>query len=145
MPTTRLPDRYWTGLLVLVLAYSLIRLFVYEPFVPLAPWVKTYRQELRWVNITLVYLVGIVVIRRLQVGWMLFLWNLVHLALIGYLVGAALYERFVAPMPYGIRGSAAPLIEFLISPVYYMALGLLYAVVPRPAVNPASDQPDQQR
>jgi hypothetical protein len=59
--------------------------------------------------------------------WMMFLWNLVHILLIAYLGLAEGYEIFIAPMAYGIRSSAAPIIEFLISPVFYMALGLLYA------------------
>jgi hypothetical protein len=65
----------------------------------------------------------------MKVGWMLFLWNLLHIALLAYLLLAAFYEWIIAPLPYGIRGSVAPIIEFLISPVYYIGLGVLYMYI----------------
>ena len=124
----KLPKHYWLGFWIMILAYTLVRLFFYEPVVPMPSWVHQQRQLIRWINITFVYVVGIFVIRTMEERWLLYLWNLVHVLLIVYLLAAAAYEYFIAPMPYGIRGSAAPIIEFLISPVYYMALGLLYAV-----------------
>lgn len=89
------------------------------------------RQFIRWINILLIYIVGILVIRTMHPPWLLFTWNLIHIVLIGYLFLAAAYEQFIAPLPYGIRGSAAPIIEFLISPVFYMGMGLLYSVAER--------------
>jgi hypothetical protein len=52
--------------------------------------------------------------------------------MIGYLLLAAAYEYLIAPLPYGIRGSVAPIVEFLISPIIYMAMGLLYAGTKNP-------------
>jgi hypothetical protein len=126
MMQQRLPKHFWSGFWIMVLAYSLVRLFFYEPVVSMPRWVHEQRQLFRWINISFVYVVGIFVVRRMRVGWMLFLWNLIHLALLIYLLMAAAYEWAVAPLPYGIRGSVAPIIEFLISPVYYIGLGVLY-------------------
>lgn len=123
----KLPRNYWLGFWIMILAYSIVRLFFYEPVFRMPDWVHGNRQLIRWINITFVYVLGIFVIRTMRERWMLYLWNLVHVLLIAYLLLAAAYEYFIAPMPYGIRGSAAPIIEFLISPVYYMALGLLHA------------------
>ena len=122
----RLPKHFWSGFWVMVIAYSLVRLFFYEPVVSMPKWVHEYRQLFRWINITFVYVVGIFVVGRMGVGWMSFLWNLVHIALLAYLMLSAFYEWAIAPLPYGIRGSVAPIIEFLISPVYYIGLGVLY-------------------
>ena len=127
----RLPKHFWSGFWIMVLAYSLVRLFFYEPVVSMPRWVYEQRQLFRWINISFVYVVGIFVVRRMMVGWMLFLWNLIHLALLIYLLMAAAYEWAVAPLPYGIRGSVAPIIEFLISPVYYIGLGVLYLYLNR--------------
>jgi hypothetical protein len=126
MMQQRLPKHFWSGFWIMVLAYSLVRLFFYEPVVSMPRCVYEQRQLFRWINISFVYVVGIFVVRRMRVGWMLFLWNLIHLALLIYLLMAAAYEWAVAPLPYGIRGSVAPIIEFLISPVYYIGLGVLY-------------------
>lgn len=110
----------------MVIAYSVIRFFFYEPLFPVPGWVHEYRQVVRWVNMTFVYVLGILVIRTMSESWLLFTWNLVHIVLISYLILAAAYDYFIAPMPYGIRGSAAPIIEFLISPVFYVVIGLVY-------------------
>ena len=121
-----LPKNFWIGFWIMVLAYTIVRLFFYEPVVSMPAWVHQNRQLIRWMNVTFVYVVGIFVIRTMEERWLLYLWNLVHLLLIGYLFLASAYEYFIAPMPYGVRGSAAPIIEFLISPVFYIALGVLY-------------------
>lgn len=131
MKTFRLPRNYWLGFWIMIGAYTVIRFVFYEPILPVPRWITQYRQVIRWMNMTAVFVVGILVIRTMQERWLLLVWNWVHLLLMGYLGLAALYEYFIAPMPYGIRGSAAPIIEFLIAPVFYMGLGLLYAVVKR--------------
>ena len=129
MMQQKLPKHFWSGFWVMVIAYSLVRLFFYEPVVRMPAWVYQQRQLFRWINISFVYVVGIFVVGRMKVGWMLFLWNLVHLALMGYLLLAAVYEWGIGSLPYGIRGSVAPIIEFLISPVYYIGLGVLYMYI----------------
>ncbi|MBU6158879.1 MAG: hypothetical protein KGP35_07605 [Bacteroidetes bacterium] len=131
MSSQQLPKHFWSGFWIMILAYTLVRLFFYEPVVAMPQWVPSNRQLLRWINITFVYVVGIWVIRRMGIGWMLLLWNLVHIALLAYLLLAAVYEWGIAPLPYGIRGSVAPIIEFLISPVYYIGLGVLYLYLNR--------------
>jgi hypothetical protein len=127
----KLPKYFWSGFWIMVIAYSLVRLFFYEPVVRMPGWVYQQRQLFRWINISFVYVVGIFVVKRMKVGWMLLLWNLVHLVLLAYLLFSAFYEWAVAPLPYGIRGSVAPIIEFLISPVYYIGLGVLYLYLNR--------------
>lgn len=134
----QLPKRYWWGMLLLAGLYTLIRLTAYEPVYGQPDWLQINRQLLRWINMVVVFLAGYWVLRPLEPRWMLLLWNGVHLLLMGYLAAAAAWEYWVAPMPYGIRGSAAPIIEFLISPVYYMALGVLYYLT-RPAKHMKAD------
>jgi hypothetical protein len=129
MKQQRLPNHFWSGFWMMVLAYSLVRLFFYEPVVSMPRWVHEQRQLFRWINISFVYVVGIYFVGRMKVGWMLYLWNLLHIALLAYLLLAAFYEWAIAPLPYGIRGSVAPIIEFLISPVYYIGLGVLYMYI----------------
>ena len=131
MSRQALPKYFWSGFWIMILAYTLVRLFFYEPVVAMPHWVHTKRQLIRWINISFVYVVGIWVIRRMRIGWMLVLWNWVHIALLAYLLLAAAYEWGIAPLPYGIRSSVAPIIEFLISPVYYIGLGVLYLYLNR--------------
>lgn len=83
---------------------------------------------MRWMAIGLVYVVGWLVIKHTGVVWLLAIWHFIHLSLVGYLFLIAVYEYTIAPVPYGIRASVAPVIEFLISPVLYFAAGLVYAI-----------------
>lgn len=83
---------------------------------------------MRWMAIGLVYLVGWAVIKNTGVPWLLAIWHFIHLSLVGYLFLIAAYEYAIAPIPYGIRASVAPIVEFLISPVLYFAAGLVYAM-----------------
>jgi hypothetical protein len=128
----RLPKNYWIGFLILALAYTLVQFLFYHPVIPVLRSLLKYKQSVRWFNITFVYVVGIMVIRTMHVNWLLFIWNIVHVVMIGYLLLAAAYEYLIAPLPYGIRGSVAPIVEFLISPIIYMAMGLLYAGTKNP-------------
>ena len=128
----RLPKNYWIGFLILALAYTLVQFLFYHPIIPVVRGLLQYKQTVRWFNITFVYVVGILVIRTMHVSWLMFIWNIVHVVMIGYLLLAAAYEYLIAPLPYGIRGSVAPIVEFLISPIIYMAMGLLYAGVKHP-------------
>jgi hypothetical protein len=113
----------------MLIGYTLIRMFFYDGVLPAPLWLKEQRQLVRWGNIMFIYIIGILLIRKMDEAWMLWAWNVVHLLLLGYLLIAAFYEFLIAPLPYGLRASIAPIIEFLISPAYYVGLGLLYAFV----------------
>ncbi len=113
----------------MLIGYTLIRMFFYDGVLPAPAWLKEQRQLVRWGNIMLIYIAGIFIIRKMEEAWLLWAWNIVHVVLLVYLLIAAGYEYFIAPLPYGLRASVAPIIEFLISPAYFVCLGLLYAFV----------------
>ena len=113
----------------MLIGYTLIRMFFYDGVLPAPLWLKEQRQLVRWGNIFIIYVVGILIIRKMDESWMLWAWNAVHVVLMLYLIFAAAYEYLIAPLPYGLRASVAPIIEFLISPAYYVGLALLYAFV----------------
>jgi hypothetical protein len=124
-----LPKHFWFGFWVMLIGYTLIRMFFYDGVLPAPHWLKEQRQLVRWGNIFIIYIVGILIIRKMDESWMLWAWNAVHVVLMLYLIFAAAYEYLIAPLPYGLRASVAPIIEFLISPAYYVGLALLYAFV----------------
>jgi hypothetical protein len=127
MKRLQLPPDYWRGMLLMVLVYTLVQLLFYHPPFALPAWVQTYRQVFRWVTITIVYVTGIYVLKNSSEAWLLYLWNLVHLVVIGYLLLLAAYEYLIAPVPYGLRASVEPIVEFLVSPIIYIGMGILYA------------------
>jgi hypothetical protein len=127
MKRLQLPPDYWRGMLLMVLVYTLVQLLFYHPPFVLPAWVQTYRQVFRWVTITIVYVTGIYVLKNSSESWLLYLWNLVHVVVIGYLLVLAAYEYLIAPVPYGLRASVEPIVEFLVSPIIYIGMGILYA------------------
>ena len=131
MKRLQLPPDYWRGMLIMVLAYTLVQLLFYHPPVELPVWVQTYRQLIRWITITLVYVTGIFILRKGKEPWLLSLWNLVHIVVIAYLLLLAAYEYLIAPVPYGLRASVEPIVEFLVSPIIYIGMGILYVGVRR--------------
>jgi hypothetical protein len=131
----KLPKYFWFGFIVMLVAYTLIRMFFYDGVLPAPHWVKEKRQLVRWGNITLIYVIGILIVRKMGESWMLWAWNAVHLIVMFYLLFLAAYEYLVGDLHYGLRASVAPIIEFLISPAYFVALGVLYAYAQRKSDN----------
>lgn len=123
------PRQYWKGLVFVLLAYTGVQLISYQSFFRLPVIIQENRQLMRWIAIAVVYLVGWMVLKGTGVAWLLGIWHVIHLSLVGYLFFVGLYEYAIAPVPYGIRASVAPVVEFLISPLLYFAAGLVFAVV----------------
>ena len=122
------PKQYWKGLAFVLLAYSVVQLISYQSFFRLPAIILENKQLMRWMAIALVYMVGCLVLKGTGVAWLQAIWNLIHLSLVGYLFLIGMYEYTIAPVPYGIRASVAPVVEFLISPLLYFAAGLVYAL-----------------
>jgi len=131
----KLPKYFWFGFIVMLAAYTLIRMFFYDGVLPAPHWIKEKRQLVRWGNITLIYVIGILIVRKMGESWMLWAWNAVHLIVMFYLLFLAAYEYLVGDLHYGLRASVAPIIEFLISPAYFVALGVLYAYAQKKSNN----------
>jgi hypothetical protein len=123
------PKKYWKGLVFVLLAYTVVQLISYQSFFRLPAFIQQNKQLMRWMAIAIVYLVGCLVLKGTGVVWLLGLWHMIHLSLVGYLFFIGIYEYTIAPVPYGIRASVAPVVEFLISPLLYFAAGLVFAVV----------------
>jgi len=129
MQVFHFPKNFWKGLLMILLAYTFVQLLVYQHLFNFDYYIAAVRQPVRWLTITLVYMVGVRVLKSTDELWLLTFWHIVHISLIAYLLIVAFFEYFVTAVPYGIRSSVAPIIEFLISPVLYLCAGLIYHAV----------------
>jgi hypothetical protein len=78
---------------------------------------------------------GAVVLRKTGEAWLKYVWHLIHLLLIFYLLLIAFVEYFILPVPYGIRASVAPVVEFLVSPLLYMGAGVVYVSIHRQSLG----------
>jgi len=123
------PKNFWRGLLFILLAYTVVQLLVYQHLFVFDEYIALFRQPIRWLTITFVYMVGARMLKSTDELWLLTIWHFVHITLIGYLLIVSFFEYFVRAVPYGIRASVAPIIEFLISPVLYMCAGLIFHTI----------------
>ena len=123
------PRNYWKGFIVILIAYSIVQLLFFHPLFTVPSKLQEFRQLIRWLTITFIYLVGARVLRNTGEAWMVAIWHIIHIVMISFLLLVAAYEYGIGPVPYGVRSSVAPIIEFLISPVLYMGSGLIYTSI----------------
>ena len=126
-----LPKAFWKGLAVMLPLYALLQLVYYLPESTLPGWMTVTGLSPVWFLLAPVYLAGWWILGRTELRWLLPIWHIVHIALVGFALTALAYGRFIAPLPEGIAASVRPIVEFLISPILYLALGLLHKAVRR--------------
>jgi uncharacterized membrane protein (DUF485 family) len=117
---------YWTGLVVLLVGYLLLQLLYFYPTDALPEAVKGFPLSPVWWLLAVVYLAGGWILNQVGVRWQLVVWHVVHIFLISYAMTVLAVSRFIGSVPYSILSTVRPILEFLISPVLYIAMGLLY-------------------
>lgn len=117
---------YWTGLVVLLVGYLLLQLLYFYPTDALPEAVKGFPLSPVWCLLAVVYLAGGWILNQVGVRWQLVVWHVVHIFLISYAMTVLAVGRFIGSVPYSILSTVRPILEFLISPVLYIAMGLLY-------------------
>jgi len=73
----------------------------------------------------LAYGMGYLGLRKRAEGWMMQVWHIVYIVAVLLLVGLGVYDWEVARTPLVFRVIADNLLEFLISPLLYVGIGLL--------------------
>lgn len=120
------PKKFWKGFWIIVAAYTLVQLFPTFPKLLQLDRSILFRQLARLLAVLVVYVTGARVLGNSQARLLLFCWHAIHLVFMGLLLGLAMVEWGIKPISFGIRASIAPIIEFLISPLLYLAAGLLH-------------------
>lgn len=114
----------WLGLLQLMVIYTAMYLFFYEaPYLTEIP--RKIRHLIKFGSLIGVYLLGTYHLRFEQQRWMAALWHIVHLSGISFVMMVGAYDWIVRPTPFYVRALAQQINEFLISPVLFVAMGLL--------------------
>lgn len=126
MKSGRYPNGFWKGLIILLPVYTLLQLLYYIPEASLPRFIGRLVLSPVWFVLPLAYAVGWLLLRRWDAHWVVAVWHLVHIALVGFAMCVLLYGRFIGPVPRGIADSIQPIVGFLISPILYLALGLMH-------------------
>ena len=117
---------FWKGLAALLLMYTMLQLVYYLPSSALPGWFRKTALSPLWILLAVVYATGWWILGQAGVPWLIGIWHFVHIALAGFALAILAYGYFIGPAPQGLAASVRPIVEFLISPVTYLGLGLLY-------------------
>lgn len=117
-------QRYVAGLIIIMLIYSMFYiLFADKPDTLLIP--RKWRHVIKFITTFTVYLVGTYHLGKHKNSWMLYLWHFVHITLLSTITGIGLYDWIFGMVSYQVKEIAASMQEFLISPMLYIAMGIL--------------------
>lgn len=115
---------YWIGFIVIVVIYSLYNLYLvdvgYYQDIP-----RKVRHMGKFAAILTIYATGTFALRRYTAEWMMFIWHLVHIVIIGLLLLIGIYDWTFGEISAQMRNVANTLFEFLISPLIYIGVGIL--------------------
>lgn len=130
-----MPDKpgvkyFWPGLIMLLAVYSVYYL-LYADNKNFAPQGMLARHFFKIGVVFVIYLAGSYFLRRLPQPWLLQIWHLIHITLISLLISLWVWHFAVSPLPQNMRKLGNSLHEFLISPLLYLATGLLGRMVPQ--------------
>ncbi|MDP4149803.1 MAG: hypothetical protein Q8927_10765 [Bacteroidota bacterium] len=115
---------FWGGLLLILALYSLYNIFLvdtsYYFFIP-----RILRHFSGLGCVALVYAIGVYALGKYTVPWMMQVWHALHIFLLFvlFLFGILAWQWGSLPLP--LHNLVGSLLEVLISPVLYVAMGIL--------------------
>jgi hypothetical protein len=115
---------YWSGFIIIVVIYSLYNLYLvdvdYYNSIP-----RKVRHISKFLSVLSIYGVGTFALKKYTAEWMMYVWHLLHIIIISILLLMGLYDWTFGELSVQFRNVANTLFEFLISPVIYIAVGIL--------------------
>ena len=116
--------QYLVGLMLMILIYcSFYLLFADRAESILIP--RKCRHVIKFTTTFLVYLIGTYHLGKQESDWMKFLWHVIHISLLTTITSIGMYDWIFGMVGTSIKQIAASMQEFLISPLLYIAMGIL--------------------
>jgi hypothetical protein len=116
--------KFWVGLLVIFLIYTAYWVLLAENKSALKiPAI--YRHILKMAVVFAVYFSGTYFLGKLPQKWLIQLWHFIHITLISILIFLWLWHFGIKNLPLYFRRLGFSIHEFLISPLLYLATGIL--------------------
>lgn len=116
--------RFWTGLVVILFIYSAYYLLLADNK-HLFQVPRMGRHFIKMLVVFAVYFSGTFFLGKLPQKWLLQVWHLTHITLITILICFWGWHFIVKYLPANLRSLGYSIHEFLISPLLYLATGLL--------------------
>ena len=117
--------RFISGLIFIVIIYSWNGLFFITENMEWMLLPKLTFHLIRFGVTILVYFVGTFHLGKLKDKWMSTIWHFIHIAGLCIITSLGLFDWFIMEIPRSLKDFAHTIQEILISPVLYVAMGLL--------------------
>lgn len=117
-------NRWLGGLIIILIVYSLFYLlFADRAFTYDIP--RKLRHVIKFGTTILVYFIGTYHLGKMTDNWMSTVWHFIHISLLCIITCIGLYDWVFGMVGTKTKEMAATFQEFLISPVLYVAMGIL--------------------
>jgi hypothetical protein len=114
---------FWIGLAAIALLYGLYYVFF---LYGIAQGMSLHgRHVIKFLFVAVVYVVGALCLKGFAAAWMLRIWRITYLVILLLLVVFGLFDWLVARTALELREIADNLLEFLVSPILYVAMRIL--------------------
>jgi len=124
MPKINKRTYFWAGFAIIVVIYSLYNLYLvdvnYYQSIP-----RKVRHICKFIVILSIYGTGTFALKKYTAEWMMYIWHILHIIIISLLVLIGIYDWSFGEISVQFRNIANTLFEFLISPVIFIAVGIL--------------------
>ncbi len=116
--------RFIAGLIIIVVIYSLYNIYFMDNYSVLNIDRKL-KHIIKFSTTILVYVAGTYHLGKLEDSWMSSLWHLVHITGLCIITSIGLFDWLITEVSEGLKAHANTIQEILISPVLYVAMGVL--------------------
>jgi hypothetical protein len=117
--------RFVAGLVAIALLYTVYMLYFDNPHF-LETSSRGVRHVIRFSTILFTYGIGLMVFTRVYPGWLLQLWQIGYLGILGLLLVLGIYDFWTQSLSVPFRDLIIAVHEFLISPIPFVLAGLIY-------------------
>ncbi|MGE5943446.1 MAG: hypothetical protein ACM31G_03800 [Flavobacteriales bacterium] len=116
--------RFIAGLVLIVIIYSLYYIYFVEnqEFISKS---KLVLHLIRLSTTVIIYIIGTIHLGKLKDNWMSSLWHFIHISGLCIITSLGLINWFIIDIGLDLKEFAYTIQELLISPVLYVAMGLL--------------------
>ena len=116
--------RFVVGLIFIIIVYAAFYIFFSENQASKLIPVKT-RHLIKFTSTIIVYFIGTIHLRMLKDSWMYTLWHFVHIVGLLILMLMGFVHWYLFEFNAHIKGYAVMVQELLMSPILYVAMGIL--------------------
>jgi hypothetical protein len=116
--------RFISGLILIIVFYSMYYIGFEENEI-MHTFNRYVQYFIKFSFTVIIYLIGSLHLGKLKDEWMSYLWHFIHISGLCIITSIGLYDWLISDIPLGVLLFAGSIQEFLISPLLYVAMGLL--------------------